>query len=129
MEELLRPVKLRSVEFDILIRFGKPAVEICTVAEQRDIDLIITATHGRTGLNHLLMGSVAEQVVRRARRPVLVVPSHPRGRLEGFAHLVRRNLAAERPLIRKTPRSPEKATRNAPAVTRNDERPIPSRRV
>lgn len=130
MEEFLQPVKFRSVEADILIRFGKPPSEICTVADQRNIDLIITATHGLTGLDHLLMGSVAEQVVRRARQPVLVVPSHPRGRLEGFANLIRRDLSAEgaSPKIR-TRRLPAMPTRNAAIVTRNVERPIPSRRV
>ena len=57
---------------------------------QRDVDLIITATHGRTGFKHLLMGSVAEQVVRYARRPVLVVPSHPETRMANLARGTRR---------------------------------------
>jgi nucleotide-binding universal stress UspA family protein len=40
-----------------------------------DLDFIVTSTHGRTGLKHALIGSVAEHVVRYAERPVLVVPS------------------------------------------------------
>lgn len=43
-------------------------------AEERDVDLIAMGTHGRTGLAHLLLGSVAEETVRRARCPVLTVP-------------------------------------------------------
>ena len=62
------------VEADLL---PGPAVdEICAAAGSPDVDLIVTSTHGRTGLKHALIGSVAEQVVRYAERPVLVVPSH-----------------------------------------------------
>lgn len=47
---------------------------VCQYAEDRGIDLIITSTHGDTGLAHVLIGSVAEHVVRYAHCPVLVVP-------------------------------------------------------
>ena len=77
MEEFLRLAKFRGVKFETVVKDGPPVSEICEFAEQRDVDLIITATHGRTGFKHLLMGSVAEQIVRYAHRPVLVVPSHP----------------------------------------------------
>jgi nucleotide-binding universal stress UspA family protein len=60
-----------SVSFDI--RFGDPAEEIATVVQQRSVDLVAMATHGRTGLRHILMGSVAQQVVRRVNVPVLLV--------------------------------------------------------
>jgi nucleotide-binding universal stress UspA family protein len=52
---------------------GDPVVEILRVAQETKCDLIVMGTHGRTGLAHLLMGSVAEQVVRRATCAVLVV--------------------------------------------------------
>lgn len=52
---------------------GNPAVEILRLAEKLKCDLIVLGTHGRTGLSRLLMGSVAEQVVRKARCPVLTV--------------------------------------------------------
>ena len=52
---------------------GSPKVEIIRYARQQDIDLIVLATHGRTGLPHVLMGSVAESVVRTAPCPVLTV--------------------------------------------------------
>jgi universal stress protein A len=49
---------------------GDPAVEIAQFAKDEDIDLIVMGTHGRTGLRRLVMGSVAEAVVRRAHCPV-----------------------------------------------------------
>jgi universal stress protein A len=52
---------------------GMPADEIIRAAKDRDVDLIVIATHGRTGLTHLLMGSTAERVVRHVHCPVLVV--------------------------------------------------------
>lgn len=52
---------------------GSPAEEILQFAEQEGIDLIVMGSHGRTGLSRLLMGSIAEGVMRRASCPVLVV--------------------------------------------------------
>ena len=52
---------------------GSPKVEIIGYARKHNIDLIVLATHGRTGLTHVLMGSVAESVVRTAPCPVLTV--------------------------------------------------------
>ena len=57
----------------VSVRFGDPAEEIVACARDADIDLVAMATHGRTGLRHLLMGSVAEQVLRRLAIPVLLV--------------------------------------------------------
>jgi nucleotide-binding universal stress UspA family protein len=80
MQKFVRLAKFRGVKFETIVKIAPPTSEICAFAEECDADLIITATHGRTGLKHLLMGSVAEQVVRYARQPVLVVPSHPETR-------------------------------------------------
>jgi universal stress protein A len=55
------------------VRHGTPADSIRQAAIDYGADLVIMSTHGRTGLSHLLMGSVAEQVIRTARCPVLVV--------------------------------------------------------
>ncbi len=56
------------------IRHGMEAAGvILSVADEIDADLIVTGTHGREGLAHVILGSVAEKVVRRARRPVLTV--------------------------------------------------------
>jgi nucleotide-binding universal stress UspA family protein len=52
---------------------GEPAVEILAAARSRGADLVVMGTHGRTGLQHALMGSIAERVVRRAHCPVLTV--------------------------------------------------------
>ena len=52
---------------------GDPAHTIVRVAEEEDVDMIVMASHGRTGLTRLLMGSVAEVVVRHAKCPVLTV--------------------------------------------------------
>jgi nucleotide-binding universal stress UspA family protein len=55
---------------------GKPFVEIIHAARADNVDLIVIGTHGRTGLAHALMGSVAEKVVRKASCPVLTI-KHP----------------------------------------------------
>jgi universal stress protein A len=52
---------------------GEPARTIVQEARQGDYDLIAIGTHGRTGLSHLLLGSVAEKVVRKASQPVISV--------------------------------------------------------
>lgn len=59
------------------IRKGPAFLEIIRYAREMDIDLIVMSTHGRTGLSHLLLGSVAENVVRTSCCPVLTV--HPTG--------------------------------------------------
>ena len=58
------------------VRIGPPPRQIVDVARERDIDLIVMGTHGRTGLAHIVMGSVAERVVRLAPCPVLTFRSH-----------------------------------------------------
>ena len=56
-----------------VLRKGLDYVEINNYAEEKKVDLIVIATHGRTGLLHTLLGSVAEKVIRYAKRPVLVI--------------------------------------------------------
>jgi nucleotide-binding universal stress UspA family protein len=59
------------------VRVGAPSDEIVTLAKELDADLVIVGTHGRLGVKRLLLGSVAEAVVRKATCPVLVVkPKH-----------------------------------------------------
>jgi len=58
----------------LVSRTGTPFVEIVRYAQHEDIDLIVMGTHGRGAIAHLLIGSVAENVVRKARCPVLTVP-------------------------------------------------------
>lgn len=52
---------------------GDPAMEIVDVAQREGFDLVVMGTHGRTGLRHALLGSIAERVVRRASCPVLTI--------------------------------------------------------
>jgi nucleotide-binding universal stress UspA family protein len=59
-----------------VVRQGPPFLEIIRYAQEANIDLIVLGTHGRGGLAHMLMGSVAEKVVRKAPCPVLSV-RHP----------------------------------------------------
>lgn len=56
---------------------GKPFEAILKVAEEWEADIIILGTHGRTGLSHLLMGSVAEKVIRHSTKPIFIVPTKP----------------------------------------------------
>jgi universal stress protein A len=62
-----------AVSFDAMVLQGQPAHEIATCAQEQRASLIVMSTHGRTGLRHVLVGSVAENVVRYAPCPVLVV--------------------------------------------------------
>jgi universal stress protein A len=62
-----------TLAVDILVRNGQPALEIVDVAKENGADLIIISTHGYGRLKHVWFGSIAEQVVRHAICPVLVV--------------------------------------------------------
>lgn len=68
--------KSRGLIFRREVRVGVDHREIIDYATKHDIDLIVMATHGRTGLAHVLLGSVAEKVVRNAPCPVLTI-KHP----------------------------------------------------
>jgi len=61
-------------EARLVVRLGRPAQEILKVAEEENVDAICIATHGRTGLAHIVFGSVAQRVVRRAKCVVITVP-------------------------------------------------------
>jgi nucleotide-binding universal stress UspA family protein len=56
-----------------IIKTGKPFVEIIETAKEENVDLIIIATHGHSGVEHILFGSTAEKVVRKAPCPVLTL--------------------------------------------------------
>lgn len=59
------------------VRWGSPVEAIVAHAVDQKVDLIVIATHGRTGLSHVLLGSVAERIVREAPCPVLTIRSSP----------------------------------------------------
>jgi len=62
-----------DVEFRTETVVGKPAREIVSFAEEHDIDHVIIGSHGRASLSRILLGSVAEKIVRRAPMPVTVI--------------------------------------------------------
>lgn len=68
-QEAVRP----PLKCQTLVSVGSPFHEITSAAQERNVDLIVIATHGYTGLKHVLMGSTAEKVVRHAPCPVLTV--------------------------------------------------------
>jgi nucleotide-binding universal stress UspA family protein len=75
-EELFDEAKERmgdGVSVTTIVRDGKPAGEILDCAEEYDVDQLVMGSHGRTGVARVLLGSVAEQVVRRSERPTTVV--------------------------------------------------------
>ena len=61
------------VEASWIVRTGNPHQEILREAEERGVDMIVVATHGHSGVEHMLFGSTADRVVRHARCPVLTV--------------------------------------------------------
>ena len=64
-----------TVQRAVMIEIGEPGDVIIGVQSKLEADLIVMATHGRKGLKHLVLGSVAERVVRESGVPVLTVRS------------------------------------------------------
>jgi nucleotide-binding universal stress UspA family protein len=62
-----------KIPHETIVRIGKPAAEIVKLEEELDVDLVVMATHGRTGEKYEKLGSVTEQVVRDSTRPVLTI--------------------------------------------------------
>lgn len=73
IEKLIKKEIKKSVKARRIIRTGKPFVEITKAANDEKVDLIIIASHGHTGVEHMLFGSTAEKVIRKAPCPVLVL--------------------------------------------------------
>jgi nucleotide-binding universal stress UspA family protein len=69
-----------GIPLDVLVDIGQPARHILDRATTLPADLIVMGTHGTSGFEHLMLGSVTEKVVRKARCPVLTVPPHAEGR-------------------------------------------------
>jgi universal stress protein A len=73
MQACLERVTAGGLEGEVVAVHGVPFQEILETAKNQQVDLIIMGTHGRTGLHHMLLGSVTEKVVRLAPCPVLTV--------------------------------------------------------
>ena len=68
------PEEMRDdMNVEALVVQGIPFVEIISTAKRNDVDMIVLGSHGRTGISHMMMGSVSEKVVRKAPCPVLTV--------------------------------------------------------
>lgn len=74
LERYAEDLRERGIEVSTRVELGDPVEDILAVAHEIDAAMIVMGTHGRTGLAHLLIGSVAEKVMRKSRRPVLTVP-------------------------------------------------------
>lgn len=71
IQEKMKDTEYKNVPIEI--RIGSPPVEITRYAEKTGAELIVMPSHGRTGLQHFALGSVAERVIRKADCPVLVL--------------------------------------------------------
>src|ERR1700722_10145956 len=76
LDMLTAPLRDSGLKARGLLKVGGPFLEIVHAAYVEGVDLIVLGTHGRTGLAHVLLGSVAERVVRKAHCPVLTI-RHP----------------------------------------------------
>lgn len=88
LSDLYDEVEGPQVPYRLKVMPGHASYDIAAYADERNIDLVVMPTHGRTGLEHFFLGSVAEKVVRRAHRPVFTV--------KGFGkNLIREAVEAE----------------------------------
>lgn len=76
LKKVLPPTEAAKLDGKLVTKRGKPFIEIVCYAKSEEIDLIVMGTHGRGPIAHMLMGSVAEKLVRQAPCPVLTV-RHP----------------------------------------------------
>ena len=78
LDGLVTGLRATGLRAEGVIRFGSAARRIAEVARERNVDLVVTGTRGRTGVARFWYGSVAEQVLRRSSAPVLTVPMRSR---------------------------------------------------
>jgi nucleotide-binding universal stress UspA family protein len=74
-QQLLIDKVFKGYKVWTFVEEGTPYEKILKVAEEWEADLIVLGTHGRTGLSHLLMGSVAEKIIRHSVKPIFIIPS------------------------------------------------------
>ncbi|HMA61506.1 MAG TPA: universal stress protein [bacterium] len=75
MDSIVKDKLPSEVEYKKIISSGDPAQEIDKIAQSEDVDLLVISTHGRSGLKHLIFGSVAEKIIRHSHCPVLTIKS------------------------------------------------------
>lgn len=76
LEELLAQKIPKAIRAEAHVELGSPREMIQMFCRDNGIDLIVMATHGREGLSHLMLGSIAEATIRQSPVPVLVIPQH-----------------------------------------------------
>jgi nucleotide-binding universal stress UspA family protein len=69
-----------EIKFEIITRGGREDEEILEFAKKEKVDLIVIGTHGRTGIEHVIFGSVAEKVLRRSPIPVFIIPDRKKSK-------------------------------------------------
>tara|TARA_B100001964_G_scaffold153001_1_gene168344 strand:+ start:510 stop:968 length:459 start_codon:yes stop_codon:yes gene_type:complete len=74
------PEEIRDdMDIEAIVAQGVPFAEIISTAKEKEIDMIVIGSHGRTGISHMMLGSVSEKVVRKAPCPVLTVRQSDHG--------------------------------------------------
>lgn len=73
LDDARQTAAAQDIPFDTAIEVGRPSREIVRYAEEGDFDHVVIGSHGRTGVSRILLGSVAEAVIRRSPVPVTVV--------------------------------------------------------
>jgi len=74
LDKVLTPAERTAFQAELTAEWGNPHSKVVAFAKDHNIELIIMGTHGRGVIEHTLIGSVAERVVRHARCPVLTIP-------------------------------------------------------
>lgn len=80
MEELRQTISRKGGQAEMKIAVGSPVEQIGKYVRKVGVDLIITSTHGHSGVRRMFIGSTAERIVRYATCPVLVVPNRAAGK-------------------------------------------------
>jgi universal stress protein A len=80
LKELVTKVVPAKIKIRPLVLTGQAAIQIVDLADKKEVDLIVIATQGQTGLKRLVFGSVAEKVIKLTSRPVLIIQTSPKKR-------------------------------------------------
>lgn len=75
-QQILIDKVFKDYKVSTFVKIGNPFEEVLKIANEWNADIIVLGTHGRTGLSHLLMGSVAEKIIRHSVKPVFIVPTY-----------------------------------------------------
>jgi nucleotide-binding universal stress UspA family protein len=88
LETIARRLEPTAAEVQVSVRFGRPADEILTFADEVSADLIAMSTHGRSGISRWVLGSVADRVLHGAMCPVLIVRAKPQQTRPTYQHIL-----------------------------------------